>query len=228
MPEGLRVKYEIAYLHRDELSEEEIFDEGFTLNDDWAVEESLPAVWSQALNEQLRHHPLRQRTNGAEGPSLEVQVKGEAEFTGYLAEPEPWSYFLQELIQALLEASGQEMPFKLHYLEVENKEVHKEVELEASFVERSISVRTSKAGKPKREKNIAWDRLSEIMQLVFVPDYDYEKAIGHWPKRSGTYLNTGEGLWFEWGKSLTEPKGESSSLLRLKSLIKQLAAKDEE
>jgi hypothetical protein len=227
---GLFASYQVAYLHREDLTEEEIIEEGFTLDDDWSAEEELPQIWLQALKDQLTDFPIDQPFVNGKASSVNLQVTdlgGNSNYTGEVSTLDEWVYFLQELVQAILETGNQEMPFVLNYIEVENKHIHKEIELEASFEHRKITVSSRKADKVKRSKAVEWERLPEIMQQVYLPEYDYDKAIAELPKRSGTYLSTGEGLWFEWGKSLTEPKGETSSLLRLKSMIKQLAAKEE-
>ena len=228
--EGLAVDYSVQYLHREDLTEEEIYGEGFTLNDDWSVQEVLPEVWQRALEQQLAQYPLNFRSGPDKelSSSLKVAQADKTAYSGEVGNQEAWTYFLQELIQAVLEVNGQEMPFQLEYLEVENKDIHRRIEVEASFAHRSVKVISQKANKPERSKTIEWNTLPRIMQHVFAPDYNYDTALSEMPKRSGTYINTGEGLWFEWGKSLTEPKGESTSLLRLKSMLKQLGAKEDE
>ncbi|HWV33270.1 MAG TPA: hypothetical protein VN038_26610, partial [Dyadobacter sp.] len=43
--EDLRVDFDIVYNDREELTEDEIFDEGFSTDDDYKWKGSLPAVW---------------------------------------------------------------------------------------------------------------------------------------------------------------------------------------
>ena len=94
--------------------------------------------------------------------------------------------------------------------------------LEASFAKREISAKRL-IGEDK-EENISpeWRELKQLMKLIYLPDYDYDKAKVQEPKKRGKYLATGEDLWFKFGEGLTEPDKKSNSLNRLEEKLKGL------
>lgn len=59
--ESLAYVFEMEYLDRSQLSEEEIYEEGFTMEDDYKLEGELPKVWAnelKALIEKPKRHFL--------------------------------------------------------------------------------------------------------------------------------------------------------------------------
>lgn len=218
--------YAIRYLHREELSEEEILDEGFTPNDDWSWKGTLPQNWRNALLEQIKKQswPTKPEKPGEGEAALEIRLLGEDEkalFDGKPADIASWEYFLQELIQAMYEISGKEAPFELIYREIKRDETY-EIQLKASFAERSMQAKELHNGQEANNIQPDWKLLKNLMKTIYVPDYDYENAREQEPKKRGKYIFTGEGLWFKFGDSLIEPDKKSKSLDRLEDSLKGL------
>jgi hypothetical protein len=225
--EDTTVSYEVRYLHREELSEEEILDEGFTLNDDWSWTGKLPLNWKNALLNQIEKQSWPKKpekvTEGEAG--LLISLIGEEEkplFEGKPADIAAWEYFLQELIQAIYELAQKEAPFELVYREVKKGNEIYEIALKASFAERIIWAREIQDGQEVNRIQPDWKILKNLMKNIYIPDYDYESAREQAPKKRGKYIFTGEGLWFKFGESLTEPDQKSNSLERLEASLKDL------
>lgn len=221
------ISYEVRYLHREELTEDEILDEGFTLHDDWAWKGNLPLHWQKALLSQIEKQSWPKKPEKIEEgeAGLLISLIGKDEqvlFEGVPADIGSWEYFLQELIQAVYELAQREAPFELTYLEVDRGNETYQIELKASFAERSIRARELQDDQELKSIQADWKLLKNLMKNIYIPDYDYENAREQTPKKRGKYLYTGEGLWFKFGESLTEPDPKSNSLERLEGSLKEL------
>lgn len=225
--EGTPASYEIKYLHREELSEEEIFEEGFTLEDDWQWKGNLPENWKEALKSQISKQswPKKPEKPDPNDAILNISLldsQGNKLFDGQPADLSSWEYFLQELIQAIYETGEREAPFLLHYREIASGQEQLDIMLEASFAHREITARRLSGGKEEDTSKPEWKKLKQLMKLIYLPDYDYDSAKVQEPKKRGKYLSSGEGLWFKFGESLTEPDKKSNSLDRLEQELKSL------
>ncbi len=219
--------YEIKYLHREELTEEEIFDEGFTLEDDWEWQGSLPENWREAIKTQIQKQswPKKPELPDAGEPVLIIRLldaDNKEIFEGSPADPSTWDYFLQELIQAIFEIGEKEAPFFLEYREISSGKGELAIQMEASFAQRTIVATKIQDGKEAGTATPDWKELKQLMKVIYLPDYDYDQARVQEPKKRGKYLYTGEGLWFKFGEGLKEPNKNSDSLERLEKELKEL------
>ncbi|MBB5283310.1 hypothetical protein HNQ92_001436 [Rhabdobacter roseus] len=216
---GLSVEYTLTYLGREELDEEEILDEGFTLNDDFVWKGTLPAVWATELAKLVKSSQFSEETDEDELQAfVEISTMAEEKITvRYPANIDVWAYFLQEFIQAMFEASGRELPFEMKYLRIQNEEV--EVALHASFAERAFRLQVG----TQPPKQLAWAELQEVLKTVFEADFLADQATEKRPHRPGTYLTTGDGLWYMLGQSVVEPGRKTQVLPKIEALFSSLA-----
>ncbi len=220
-------QYEIQYLHREELTEEEITDEGFTTDDDWKWEGKLPSNWIGALLEQIdkQSWPKTPEQPGPEEAVLDLRLlgeKGKVLFEGKPADQGSWEYFFQEIIQAIYEVAEREGTFQLMYKEIGLGNAGQEIFLEASFANRRITAQRLSSNGSEETTEPEWKELKNLMKLAYAPEFDYEKASVQEPHKQGKYLYIGDGLWFKFGESLLEPGKEAKSLPRLESTLKAL------
>lgn len=225
--EGLDVDYELAYLHREEISEDEIVSEGFSENDDWQWAGSLNESWLLSLNEMIDKHswPKQPLRPSEEEPSLLLRLldkEGNKLFDGIPADAESWMYFAQELIQALYETAGREAPWVMEYIEKSKQDVQLLMQIEAHFSTRSVHVRKEENGR-STERILDWQDLKNLMKVIYLPDYLPDQAHDNLPKKGGKFLNTGEGFWYELGVSVKEPSKKSKTIPRLEETLKGLA-----
>ena len=225
----LDAAFDLKYLHREDLTEEEIIEEGFTPDDDWSWKGSLPKLWLLTLKDQLQKSLWPNKPKEAqEGEALlEIQLlnkAGEELFSGRPADVQSWEYFLQEMMQAVFEVAKKEAPLNLHYKEVNHLNQSIEIWVAASFAERQANARQQGMEGPA-VKEISWVELKKLLKTVYMPEYDYDSARDEEPKKMGRFLSTGEGLWFTFGESLLEPSANTNSLERLQETFKGLFAK---
>ncbi len=227
--DSLHTKFDLRYLHREDLTEEEILEEGFTPDDDWHWEGKLPEVWLKTLQEQLQKSiwPNKPKEAEAGEPVLEIQLlsqPGEVLFAGRPADAQVWEYFLQEMMQAIYEVAQKEAPFTLHYKEINYLGQATEIWVEASFAARTATARHQGLEGPAT-KEVPWQELKKLLKTVYLPEYEYDNALEAAPQKMGRYISTGEGLWFAFGESLLEPGANTNSLERLDQTLKELFSK---
>ncbi|WP_089686919.1 hypothetical protein [Catalinimonas alkaloidigena] len=223
-PDGLAVRYELTYLDREDLTEEEIYDEGFTPDDDFVWEGVLSSAWTKALRDLLR-----------KGGSTDMKESdGEIHLTltdaqGQVAEGTPrkretWAYFCQELVQAIYEVSGKERALVVRFAKVDPEQRVQLVTVQPSFRERRVQVRVET---PPEERTfpLAWPRLKPLLRSVYAPDYEMDKSFEATPNRPGHYLDPGEGVWYRFGSGVLNPGPDQEVLQALEQWLNELLEK---
>lgn len=210
----------LHYLDRDELDEEMILEEGFSLDDDYSWTGTLSAVWQNQLGRALEKLAVAQSDEVAVHENyLVVEIQSaDGKTTDFTPTDRPfWDYFQQELIQAIYEASGKEHAFALEYLEIEAKNELR-IQIDASFAERSFSLRLN-GGSPQ---TLDWKWAKAVMETVFKADFLPSQAPDEVPRFSGRYLTTGDGVWYEFNETLVEPSPKSKVLPQIVRLMDKL------
>lgn len=189
--ETWEVKFQLEYLQRDSLEEEEILEEGFTGDDDFSWTGKLPEVWVQELDRLLqRTKYASERLEGAPNHLfLEYVNNGKSGFPENFQE---WEYLLEELIQAIYELAERELPFMLHLMNIKQGV---DLKLQAKFANRSFMLKGGKHPFP-------WDQLKVVLGQIENLD------INEVPKaKPGT-----KGYWLTFdGEQYFEIKSESGA-----------------
>jgi len=216
----LGVDLALQYLDRDELDEEMILEEGFTLDDDYSWAGTLPSVWRSELSRVLKKlTPAGSDEVGEQENYLVVEIQSTAgTIATFIPNDRPeWDYFQQELIQAIYEASGKERAFEMEYREIEAKSELK-IKIGASFTQRDFSIQLN--GQPPL--SLDWQWTKTVMETVFKADFLPPEAPEEKPRFSGKYLTVGDGVWYEFNESLVEPSPKSKILPQIVRLMDQL------
>ena len=111
----INVDFSINYVDRDELSEEEILDEGFSMDDNYTWKGGVPALWIKEFQQIISaSHIIRKREEKEFEEFVEIEFEEDGKrVTVYPVDKERWAYFVQEFMQAIFEISGRESPFEL-------------------------------------------------------------------------------------------------------------------
>lgn len=215
----LQTSFRIEYLDREELTEEEIENEGFTGDDDFAWEGTLAAAWTDQLERVLSrtdyHKPGRQP--GESENQILVNGEGNSAFSGQPRNTEEWEYLTQELMQAVYETARLEAPLRITYLRLE-RDGSDRLDLQVLFATRKIETTRSRAS-GKTSGTLDWDALIPVLKLIYTGDFLPEKAIQREPRQPGRYLETGDGLWYELGTSLVNPPGNHRFLSQIEKTL---------
>jgi hypothetical protein len=212
--------YSIYYTDRDELSEEEIADEGFGPNDDRQCSGQIADVWQQEVAKLLaRTREAKQLHPGASTLILQLTKPG-----GNIVELRPgnqpeWEYLLQELIQALLESAKLERPLHLEFLANQTGQAH-HFRVDISFAERQGALRLGQASPTP----MPWPTCKELMKLTFSLDLDPDQAQPKLPKGTGFFISPAEGEWYQGGATALNPTARNQALSKLEELLAKLAA----
>ena len=204
---------DLEYYGRNELSEEEILDEGFSLEDDFKWSGILPQIWSNVIDERLRNSNWKKTNDEQKIESvfyLKVQHSHGAEVL-WPAEKKQWETFAQELIQAIFELGKREAPLKIQFQSIDK--VMKSISMEYAFSERTIHAESSE----NRQISINWIEGQKLLKYIFSFDYFPEDSLAM-PKKPGNYLCPGDGMWYELNKD--KLKGDPQKVQRLLDTMK--------
>ncbi|MGB3778659.1 MAG: hypothetical protein WA960_09905 [Tunicatimonas sp.] len=217
--QAVRARLDWTYTDRDELTEGDIEEEGFSANDDFFWEGTLPLVWKAPLHDLLQN-PRWLPETATDDSALRVTVTDSTKETtgGSPYDHAEWEYFLQETVQAIYEAAQRERPLRLAYLAIQEDGKPVELRWEASFLHRSFTMmRVSDDQSPKQP--VPWQQLRSLLQAWYVPDYHPEKAEPSFPQQAGDYVDPGDGHWYQLGKAATNP-GKPDAIGHLRSAVR--------
>jgi len=199
----LAVDLGVTYPDREDIDEDELIAEGYTREDDFTWSGRLGQMWQQALESLVRTTkltPLNEEDLDEDDDFWEVTLTAEEgiQTAGMPENYEKWQYLIQELMQATYEAAGRERPFILTYLEPK-RDGDYEVNLTASFVERTVKVETIN-NRRSQLKTLPWKQLQPIMSTVYDIDFEQQEAELKRPRRDGAWLNLGTEEWHDVGQ----------------------------
>lgn len=107
----VQVSFELNYLDRDELTDDEIINEGFSLNDDFLWNGNLGSNWKPLLLSRFKNFNYQNKPS--ENFYIYVLIDGKEK--GFLALEN--DLLLQELMQGVFESSGKEDALTLRFYE---------------------------------------------------------------------------------------------------------------
>jgi hypothetical protein len=216
----IMVDFGITYTDRDELDEDDLLDEGFSPEDDYQWNGSVPTIWIDEFREILdSSKTIRRREESEFEDFIEVELEENGKrVTIYPVDKERWSYFLQEFIQAIFETGGREKPFELTYVDNDgDKEMV--IDLKASFGEKTFTISKNKSA----ARNLDWTQLQKIMDTVYKAEFVADNASDSKPSKKGKYITAGDGLWYQLGVAVLETTSKSKDLAKIESLFNTLA-----
>lgn len=192
--DGFSASLNLDYYDRDEIAEEEIFEEGFTLNDNFEWTGKLPEFWGREIEQRLtlsNWHKKQPEDGGLSTFVIKYSGGGKGEML-YPADRRMWEVFAQEIIQAIFELGQKEAPLQIEYLKVDADAKKQTLTLIYRFSLRKVELVSSKSGK----KSMDWKEGQKLMQYIFYFDFLPEEAHEQQPSATGNYINPGDGFWY--------------------------------
>jgi hypothetical protein len=201
----LNYKFDLEYLDREQLTEEEILEEGFTLEDNLTLEGKLPKAWLENLDNLLskteKTYPQELEDN-QEFWDIEIETEN-----FYPKNSKKWKEFIEELQQAVVEQNKLESSLKIEVVRIDN-DSRTNYTISGYFETRTLTIESNSV-----KVNLPWSKLNALLRDFYSAEFDYDKAAEKIPNKTGMYLNFGEQYWFELGKSfLTKPSKITSWL----------------
>ena len=213
----LSVSLDLHYTEREELSEEEIFDEGFTPNDDYSYKGELNSVWIKPLQQLFDKTKWTSKDIEDGGITVTALEKGKDEGVKIPSNQEEWQLMAQDLIQAIYETVKKEAPLKIDYRQVTDQMA--DCSLTVHFSVREVIFEMS-----GRSRVINWEYAIQLMKVVFTPDYHYELAKEEASNKRGAYINCGDGYWHELGKGVVNIDPSFDAVGKIKAGFADLIA----
>jgi hypothetical protein len=157
---GVQTEVSWVFTDREELSEQEILDEGFEPDGDFAWQGALPPNWLTYYQQLPNQLDLSRKAVQVGDVQISVEDNGKL-----LAPqmPKAWILFAQEHFQATLEMAKVEKPLHI-YFRFQAPELPATCELDVSFA-RLAGKRKAIAQKPELE--ISWIDCQQLMALLF-------------------------------------------------------------
>jgi hypothetical protein len=208
--EEFKVDLKLQYYDRDDLTQDEIQEEGYTGDDDYTWQGHLIEGWRAALVDLYHKTTFRAQPDEEHSDSLILTIQS-ATIAGqfYPSQPHLWSRMAQELIQAIFEGSQRELPLVIRF---RHKSSGSTTGLDLTF---HFSTRhcTQHQVHKQSEKIIDWADGQQLMKKIYAIDYLQEEGSEKLPGEDGHYIDPGEGRWH----SLTGTKaGQHHSNLKQK------------
>ncbi len=217
-----RDKYHIdlnlEYYDRDEITEEEIFDEGFTLDDDYIWKGDLPKVWGQEIENKIKSTNWRKkpsRSNDGSDLIIRVVQDNQSEIL-QPASSRIWEIFAQEIIQAVFELSKKEAPLQINFISGSAINQNLKIDFTFSFANRSVLRDSPQNGK----KHIDWLEGQKLLKYIFAIDYLPENGFEKIPSAVSNYINPGDGLWYKLAPAANSREDDIFQINRLIETLK--------
>ena len=188
--QGVHVKYNKYFLNREDFSEEELEEEGFSLQDDIEIDSTLGQNWAAYFKE-LTEHTNWSIDAPSENIGHTISLYTSEEATVKYFTVNKIEYQLEEILQAILENAKIEAPLSLHLKKVHNA-AETAIELLWHFKDRlfEIIVNNKKTTKTWEEGQHLLSQFYEI-DLAELPVYKKKLPEGK------VCINPGDGLWYE-------------------------------
>jgi hypothetical protein len=215
----LYVSLDLEYFDRDELTEEEIYEEGFTDDDDFRWEGELPSVWGDEIAKKLAYSNWRKneilRNDGASFRVKSVQA-GISELR-FPDKPLIFEMLSQEIIQAVFELGKKEAPLEIRFCAKKKNGKSCDLTFTYYFADKRNEVVSGK----KRPGLIGWEEGQKMLKYIFGIDYYPENGTEDVPKKEGNYISPGDRLWYELAPFTNAGK---RAVERIEKLVKTLKA----
>jgi hypothetical protein len=210
----LRAEMELDYLYRDQLSEDEILAEGFSLEASYRWQGELPQPWVQELV-----HLLKKKVPRSDHPLDPDQERMEAALGGeaFAFEDQDSSMKFQELKQALLEVIEIERPFEAHF-KIQTDALKTSGSLHASFYKRAVYFTQANG----QTQTLAWKAFLQLLNIIYKADFLPELAETKAPKKEGIFMEFGDEMWYELGKSIVNPHRKSALVKEIEVAVTRL------
>lgn len=216
--DSLNTRFELRYTDREELTDEEIFEEGFGLEDDYNFEGEIPLVWEAPLKMLYSVSNWSGNSLGEEGGIKLLAKDQQGKIARHIPHnQEEWVYCSQQIIQAIYEVSKKEEPLTVRFYSHTTQESHLYA-LTVKFSERKIdAVIDGTLLEPD------WDSTHELLSDIYLAEYDYSIAEENKPEKRGFYIDCGDGLWHELGRGVVNMDPSYNALHKIKSGFAKLA-----
>ena len=217
-------EFEIFYHDREELTDEEILEEGFSLTEKYAWKGNLPQAWLNEIINTLNKTSWLQENSkrNAEESGIHITVIDEKlkPHEGEPSDKKIWEYLMQEIIQAIYEIDKLESPLYIRFQEVIKGRSEERIELDISFAKRQFFVTKIFRDTSERISEQPWGFLKEILKIVY--SLDFVNPNTNKKLKSDKYLDPGDGMWYPFTGGIKNQNEKNDALNSLEKTLKEL------
>lgn len=187
---GYFASYELVYTHREELTEAELVEEGFSLDDNRACQAYLHAAWVAQLEKLMAQTQPETRPRQSKYNFLELHIRTQSGETQTFSPKNrlAWEMLLEQVVQGLMETAKVEAPLVLGYCWQEQGK-QQQYQIRWQFANRTaVIIHANKAF------TISWQTGLSIMEQSFSIEADLDK--GATKPKLGNQISSGDGKWY--------------------------------
>lgn len=210
---GLLVDLQWVYHNRDEISQDEIMDEGFSGNDNFKWQGYIGKLWVEELETQMAVTKINKIPSDQE-PFIEIECRGDKGvlFKGTPVNTSEWEYLLQEFIQGIYEASGQEAPLQIQFRKNLPDHSYFKLVMTLFFKSRTVVLHTSSPQVTNKKSHEEWKQTKSILKGIYTLPYIQESGISEEPKAPGSYIDGGDGIWYSFETGIKNPLRHNNTI----------------
>lgn len=216
----LAASLDLMYTDRDELSEEDILNEGFTMDDDFHYNGQVNKVWEKPLRELFdKTRWVSSSTTQEGGIEMKARDKSGNLHVGTPSNQQEWQFLAQDVIQAIYEEAKRELPLQIRYLII-TSEVTSSINITMHFSDRKVSLKIN-----DNAVEGDWVETKSLLSHIFLPDYDYNAAKETTPSKRGQYIETGDDYWHDVNNGLINIDDSFDAVNKIKSSFADILRK---
>lgn len=180
----LALEYSLKYTDREDFTEDELQDEGFSGEDDESWKGNINSNWLATLEQLLDYKPGEKASSENE---CNVLVDG-ARIETYGNESK-WDYFIQEITQAIYETAEWESPLSIRFCKKDSEADKAPIQqLQISFSKRSALLSPS--------KDIPWEHVQQLLKLYYLQEFKEGENSKKVPNLAGSFTDPSDGFWY--------------------------------
>jgi len=184
---SLTTDYTLLYTDREDFSQEELEDEGFSGDDNESWKGDLNINWLDTL------HSLTDVKPGEKASSANECI---VHIDGVLLETygneSRWDYFIQEITQAIYETAGWEKALIIRYCKKDAAKAPIQ-QLQISFSTRTAQLQATE----KSIRDIEWNNIQQLLKLYYLQEFKEGEHTNKIPNQSGIYSDPSDGFWYD-------------------------------
>ncbi len=212
-----KVAVDIQYLDREDFTKEELLGEGLTEENSFQWEGSISLAWRNRMATNFEKYKSGSCNPKDAEPFITLELTDTSTRVPRFLEMEEG--LIQEFMQAVFEIAGKELPLYLGFQFKNEFDVWNRIEGEMSFFELNYRY-TNSSG--QIEVLSDWDKLQELMNLVYIAEFQSDKAKEDLTKKEVFAVFPGDGRWYIAGDSLRKPSGNNQYFDNLEDSLQTL------
>jgi hypothetical protein len=215
--EKFALSLHVQYVEREDFSKEELISEGLSVEDKFEWSGELPIIWKNRLAIHFSKYKSGSCDPKDSEPFIAIETANSLSYVPRFLEFE--ENLVQELMQAIFEVAGKEYPLFLGFQFKNINDLWNKYQGEISFA--NLNFTYSDSNEAVRTLS-DWDKLQEIMNIIFIAEFITDKAIADLKNSQAFAIFPGDGFWYIAGDSLRKPNGNTSYFDTLESKLRDL------